>query len=471
MKTVKSAIFLAVILLGGSLFLASCSKNNSEKGSEVKDNIVKNGDDKGGDPTFTSVTDFDKWLYDQPKNTPEKPYLVRLNVKSLATVNTTLNNTKTKFVYLDLSGSSITTVSTNAFLNCAALTGITLPNSVESIEVGAFEGCENLTGVIIPNSVTFIGAGAFAKCTSLKGITIPDSVKSIGAQAFSGCSGLTRVSLGNNVKDIETETFMDCENLINITIPDSVSSIGVRAFAGCNNLTSITLPISLSSIGDRAFASCYSLTGITIPAKVTKIGNGAFANTNLSSIDVDTANTAYTSFNGVLYNKNKTILIICPSRKKGDFTIPNGVTGIGEDAFEGCHNLTSLVIPNTVTTIGAGTFYDILIWGSENPDRITTLPPGAKAIKAPPEIKGITSVTFQGSIPSSGFDTNAFSETDLRAKFYATNAKNGTPGKYLRSGLVWLNENEIFEGFFDEGKRFKTSDGEPAIKVPGAHND
>ena len=98
---------------------------------------------------------------------------------------------------------------------------------------------------------------------------------------------------------------------------------------------------------------------MTIPNSVTCIGDAAFFGCDgLISIVVDASNTAYSSQNGVLYNKAKTVLIQYPGSKAGGFTIPNSVTSIGDWAFSNCHYLTSVVIPNSVTSIGDAAFYD-----------------------------------------------------------------------------------------------------------------
>ena len=120
---------------------------------------------------------------------------------------------------------------------------------------------------------------------------------------------------------------------------------------------------------------------MTIPASVTSIGNGVFRYcSSLTSIVVDTNNTAYSSQDGVLYDKAMTALIQCPGGKSGGFTIPdsvtiisyyafnrctyltsvtigNSVTRIWSDAFHGCSGLTNLTIGNSVTSIGQNAFY------------------------------------------------------------------------------------------------------------------
>ena len=230
--------------------------------------------------------------------------------------------------------SGVTSIGDFAFENCGSLTSISLPNSVTSIGVGAFSHCESLTRISIPNKVTSIGAGAFDSCYSLTGITIPASVTSIGNWTFSGCEGLTSIS-----------------------IPNSVTSIGNFAFSGCEGLTSISIPNSVTSIGKNAFSACDGLTSISIPNSVTSIGDQAFSwSKKLTSIDVANGNPNYSSYNGALFNKEKSVLICCPGGKT-EYSIPNSVTSIGDYAFYDCDGLTSISIPNKVTSIGDFAFY------------------------------------------------------------------------------------------------------------------
>ncbi|MDB4799886.1 leucine-rich repeat domain-containing protein, partial [Akkermansiaceae bacterium] len=104
--------------------------------------------------------------------------------------------------------------------------------------------------------------------------------------------------------------------------------------------------------------ACTSLTSITIGNGVTSIGRSAFNGcTSLTTIEVGAANVNYTDVNGVLFNKEKTLLHTYPADKTGDnYVIPDGVTTIGNDAFRGCTNLRSIAIPNSVTSIGSGAF-------------------------------------------------------------------------------------------------------------------
>ncbi|MCL1789097.1 MAG: leucine-rich repeat domain-containing protein [Oscillospiraceae bacterium] len=145
-----------------------------------------------------------------------------------------------------------------------------------------------------------------------------------------------------------------------IMIEDGVTSIGNIAFFFCTNMVSVTIPDSVRTIGAGAFGQCHSLETITIPHSVTDIGEYPFFDSSsLTSIDVDSANMTYSSVDGVLFNKDQTLLIRYPiANPNHAYTIPNGVISIADLAFTYCENLTSITIPDSVTNIGWSAFSD-----------------------------------------------------------------------------------------------------------------
>ena len=241
---------------------------------------------------------------------------------------------------------SVTSIGEGTFWQCTNLRSIAIPNSVTSIGDSAFNNCRNLTSIAIPNSVTSIGEGTFWQCTNLRSIAIPNSVTSIGDAAFHQCSGLTSITIPNSVTSIGDEVFYACHSLTSITISDGVTSIGERAFEGCYNLTSITIPNSVTSIGDCAFCGCSSLTAFY----------GKYSSSDNRCLIVD----------GVLNS-------FAPEGVT-EYTIPDGVTSIGNRALDRCRYLTSITIPDGVTSIGDEAFYNIEKLKRINiPDSVTSI--------------------------------------------------------------------------------------------------
>jgi hypothetical protein len=190
-------------------------------------------------------------------------------------------------------------------------------------------------------------------------------------------------------------------NIKTLDIQQGVTTIGNYAFSNCSGLTSVIIPNSVTTIGWQVFEYCSALTSVIIPNSITTIGERAFSNcSGLTSISVDAGNTAYSSNNGVLFNKNQTTLIWSPAGKTGNYTIPNSVTSIGEYAFSGCSGLTSVTIPNSVTSIGNYAFSNCSGLTSVTiPNSVTSIGDAAFF-----DCSSLTSVTIPNSVTSIGDD-------------------------------------------------------------------
>ena len=182
---------------------------------------------------------------------------------------------------------------------------------------------------------------------------------------FSGSGEIT-----SSYKDILSEF-----EIKHVVINEGITSIGYCAFLGhvfsericTDTIEDVEIPNSVVSIGESAFERCKSLKKIEIPGSVNSIGEVAFLYCmGLNNIEVDESNSEYSSENGVLFSKDKNILICCPAGKSGSYQIPDIVTNVEAYAFAGCEGLTDVEIPNSVTSIGNGAF----IW-CENISKIT----------------------------------------------------------------------------------------------------
>jgi hypothetical protein len=291
---------------------------------------------------------------------------------------------------------SVTFIGERAFMQCAKLTSVVIPDGVTEIQPGTFYGCTSLASLSIGSGVTeivdagygYTPWGAFEGCTSLTHVTIPGGVAYIGVAAFKDCTGLTSATIERGVTTIggtgsynghgwdPRGAFGGCTKLATVTIPDSVTTIGNCAFYDCA-LTGLTIPDSVTTIGDSAFLGCNALTGVTIPASVASIGNCAFfVCFGITALDVDAGNAYYSSAQGVLFDKTKSVLIQCPIGKTGSYTIPSSVKTIGDYAFY-CSGLSGVTIPDGVNSIGLSAFQSSRLTGVTIPGSVANIGDGA----------------------------------------------------------------------------------------------
>lgn len=224
----------------------------------------------------------------------------------------------------------------------------TIPSSIQldgkmyevtAINYEAFRECSGLTSVTIPNNITSIGCSAFRFCSNLQSVTLSNNITKISNYAFDGCSNLNRVIIPDNVISVGAYSFQNCTNLASVTIPNSVAEIGWGAFEGCGNLTT---PIYTST----TFISMpISYEGeYVIPDGITKIAPSAFYQcTKLTSVTIPNSVTSIgdMAFQGC---------------SNASLNIPASVTEIGQFAFAGCNGLTSLFVTKDVTFIGLEAF-------------------------------------------------------------------------------------------------------------------
>ena len=253
-----------------------------------------------------------------------------------------------------------------AFAECELLERVEIPSSVELIGEYAFRGCRALVEIDLQNtSIKEINVQTFMNCSSLKSLVLPDTLRVINKSAFSGCEALERLFIPNSVymldrdplkieRENETRlygcgmydrprshrsgstplTFENCPNLTIHTPRDSKAWVfaqehGIKLEHWDGPQTRAT-PLPAAKISERDIADPKTITGVFIPESVTRIGSFSSCGL-LADISVDESNVKFSSVDGVLYSKDKTVLIRCPRGKTGH-AMPEGTKRIKEAA-------------------------------------------------------------------------------------------------------------------------------------------
>ena len=295
-------------------------------------------------------------------------------------------------------------ISDGAFLNCTGLTAISLPASLRSLGTSALYSCSNLVEIEIPDGIASVSPSLLGNCRSLTRVVLPAGITSIGASAFSGCVALTRIDIPAGVKRIESYAFFSCSALAEVSLPEGLEVIALKAFADCVSLAAVEFPTSLVQLGDNAFTGCTALAAAHLPASVNLVGIEVFRSCpQLPAITVDPANQAFSSLDGVLFNKARSSLLAFPCGRSGAYVVPGGVTSIGASAFRNS-NVAALTLPASLTNIGS---YAVASCKSLTS---VTIPAGVDSVgnSAFRYNSAMTGVTFAGNAPAS-FGSYVFS--------------------------------------------------------------
>lgn len=305
-----------------------------------------------------------------------------------------------------------------AFSDCVRLSGIEIPAGVLTLGDGLFSGCtalgkitvaeENesyasLDGVLYDKALTqFLHVPA-----ALGGkVRIPETVEEIGNGAFSGVKGVTEIELASGLKRIEGNAFRGCAALETLIIPETVIHFGKGMLSGCVSLRELTLPQTWQSdltapgqkedgsiFGDSflgylfgadtylgnssqvpsslkkivitggstlnkyMFTECSALEEVSLPATITKIEENVFSGcASLKRISVEERNSAYSSKDGILYDKAGTYFVHIPQSLEGDVVLADGIARIADRQFKGMTGLRSVTVPGNVSSIGVSAF-------------------------------------------------------------------------------------------------------------------
>jgi len=282
--------------------------------------------------------------------------------------------------------------------------------------------------------------------TELETVILSSPVERINYRAFADNAYLESVELDDSVLFMEDEVFTNCPKLRSVKLSSSLSNISVQAFRNCTSLESVIIPESVEEIGEKAFKECSSLKSVTIPAGVSTVGYGAFSRcTSLENITVNDGNTAYSSIDGVLFDAKAETLIQFPAGKSGAYTIPDSVSFIDVSAFKASYLLTEFrVDKNDLYSVKDGVLFDksgnsLLRYpgGKEGSDY--SIPENVSSIhdEAFLEVNHLTSVTIGNSVETIGY--RAFGKCDvLDSVTFLGKAEPETCDSYAFSGCEKL---------------------------------
>ena len=252
------------------------------------------------------------------------------------------------YVVQDGTKYAVTTLGEGAFEN-AQLTSLQLPKeTLKRIKLMAFYNTHGVKTLDIPETVTTLDEGAIQNCLELTHVHIPASVTEMGNYAIAGCRELESITVDEGNKHFATfdGVLMDKGQTRIITYPAKLAA------------TTYTVPATVKTIDKRAFRDVAYLTSITIPASVSKISYDMFYQAkSLNEINIDPANTAYRSEDGVVYTADMDTLIFYPiSKTSKTYTANAAVKVIGQAAFSNAEHLETLTLPEGLTTIEDGAF-------------------------------------------------------------------------------------------------------------------
>ena len=369
---------------------------------------------------------------------------------------------------------SVTEIGNIAFER-SSVTKVVLPETITTINLQAFAYCESLTEVVLNNGLTTIGNSAFFHCDNLATLTLPSSLQTIGSSAFSGCQKLESLTIPAGVKSGLKAALTNYPHTDALTFEDGspYSVITGVLYNGLTmegwidtNVTDIVVPDGVKEIPSQAFggpvATNPSITSIVLPDSVERIGQNAFQNSDISSVNLSGVKQIDTLAFGNCSNLTEVIW-------------PTNLASLGEKCFQGCESITEINISGDIKTIPKNAFQGCLsVEQISLPDGLEEIEqyafalgtrksggvyenddPKLESINIPETVKevgkvflagiqseGKTAVIFEGNEPPT-FETDAFKqisgENNKPTVYYPADAKDAytdASNALVTSGLV-----------------------------------
>lgn len=379
------------------------------------------------------------------------------------------------------------------FRDCSALTSVTLAEGIDTIGNYAFYGT-GITSVALPSTVESIGDYAFADCSSLASVDLSGTaVAEIGKNAFNGCSQITSFTVSASLTEIGSGAFNGCSALTELELNEGLKTIGADAFLN-TAIEAMQLPATVTSIGDNAFCQIavtvangntgfISQDGVlltskgvviatpptmsgeyVVPEEVTQVGSYALNGSSLTKVTLSTdqlADYSFAYFTGevvVTLGTSKTIPANAFSRYRGSsITLPEGLTSIGANAFNGCDGPETLVLPGTVTSIGDNAFEESSFTTIELSAALTSIGESAFAsssltsIVIPDGVEEIAESAFEGSV--------SLASVELPASLTVL-------GNYAFADCTALTSIELPEGLTKIGNYAFDASGLTSLVIP-----
>ncbi|HEM5069683.1 TPA: leucine-rich repeat protein [Streptococcus suis] len=326
----------------------------------------------------TSVETIDSYAFSENK------YLKKINLKDgVKAIYSGAFAGNSSLVQVELPD-SLEYVADSAFSGTTSLTSIALPTNVKQIGYSAFYD-SGLTSINLPAKLESIGNSAFYS-TRLSEVKLPASLKYLGWGAFSDIDSLKKVEVNSDIETSHYSSYWSspfaASPLTNITIKEGVKVVADKMFEGQSGITSLILPSSLLEVRPYAFTGI-GIESLSLPAGLQKLGTHSFASSSsLKSVNIP---SSLVEGDGAFIDSKSLVNIsLAPGTTKiidglfrgtgfSEFTVPEGITEIGANAFSENGNLTTIILPSTLRTIGANAFSNTSL-------KRIVLPPGMKKI-------------------------------------------------------------------------------------------